>query len=346
MSGRIRLAVAVMSLFAGALALGQETVKADLKWDDLAKEILPKVLAANGDRNSMLRQVRGLECDVEVRATTNQSYTPVIILFHHSWKDGDDNGILSPDEIEVETRQVSQRGLERVVRGIRDKLRKAYENPLPALLASNFVRAARIEGGYKLQLKPVEGKGGKEPAYDVIYATIDEQFRVTDVRVRSVDGSDVYTKLKHVRIGDKWYSAGYNARTVAQGMTSTEDVTYTYTDVEGVPLVTRSVIRQSYATAMGMMSSTEDWTLKNLRIEKRTTPLKMPGEDDDDRLFPNKGKTAQKTPDADDALFGGGQGGQRIQIDGFVPVIDRRNDITGRIDQHDALNTRSNEVFI
>lgn len=308
MSGRIKLAVAAAALFAGALALAQEAAKADLKWDDLSKEILPKVLAANGDRNSMLQQVRGLECDVEVRVSTNQSYTPVIVLFHHSWKDGDDNGLLSPDEIEVETKQVSQRGLERAVRGLRDRLNKAYENPLPALLAANFVRAARIEGGYKLQLKPVQGKADKDPAYDVIYATIDDQFRVTDVRVKAVDGSDVYTKMKHVRIGDKWYSTGYNARTVAQGATSTEDVTYTYTDVQGVPMVTRSVIRQSHATAMGTMSSTEDWMLKNLRIEKRTTPLKMPGEDDEGRLFPDKGKTAQKTPDADEALFGGDQG--------------------------------------
>jgi hypothetical protein len=263
-------------------------------WDDLSREVIPKVLEMSLDRTTILQYVRSASCTIDVvistkmtASTTNPYFTPPAIppsavSFSYSFEDSDNDGTLTEDEITIETTHMSDANLRFAAGRISEGLRALATFNIINILPRVTVKTHKTQQGYEVTLTPKEdeldstleraGLGKQHP----IRLTVSNDFRVTGMRTRSIEGLDQVTTFKHVRLGGKWLLT--ELETSSGGATAFgagDKSVISYRMEGGLPLVTKSVVDSSTPSSVGTLQIHQEYTFSNWKIARRDKPLQV-----------------------------------------------------------------------
>jgi len=278
---------------AGEKAAGGPVIDASA-WDDLSREVIPKVLEMSLDRGTMLRYVRGASCTIDVvistkmiASTTNPYFTPPAIppsavSFSYSFEDGDNDGMLTEDEVTIETTNMSDANMRFAAGRISKGLRELATSSLINVLPKANVKTRKTQQGYEvtLTLRKTEGIKMMEEAGKIrltpLRLTVSNDFRVTGMRTQSADGLDEVTTFKHVRTGGKWLLTEVEKGSGgATAFAARDKSVLTYRMEGGLPLVTKTVVDSSTPLSTGTLQTHQEYTLSNWKLVKRDKPLEV-----------------------------------------------------------------------
>ncbi|MDQ7778594.1 MAG: Ig-like domain-containing protein [Planctomycetota bacterium] len=293
----------------GYLAADEEATKTGGSWDPVSREVIPKIMEKNGDTASIVRYVSAISCRIDLEITSSTFPGTAQGVLSYRWKDADNNGILSPNEIDIETEYVSMEGMGLVM----GEFRRALENETTQntfnVFKSHNVTTVKTDEGYKMKLKPKSAELVKRLGYSVLYVTIANDFRITKLRAKDDSGGEANIELKHQKAGDIWLIAGSSKRTDSgDGATTEEARTNVYAEVNGIPVISQIAIDTAVSTAMGAVTVRQVCTFRDWEVVKRDKPLSVltGGFDKDEEAFknPTKPDKPKTTKDPDEELFG------------------------------------------
>ncbi|MDP2898976.1 MAG: rubredoxin [bacterium] len=285
---------------------GAETAGAAIdtsSWDELSKQVLPKVIDSNLDFGTLLRYARKASCTVYMVLRTPQIAMPELGSFtvpqgppstaqiSLSWEDANDDGTVAEDEVKVETVATSdimmKMAMDRVHKGLKSLVTLNVVN----LLTQSTVKAERKGEGYEITVNPK--KGPPVP----MRLTVSSDFRITSTQTRAMDGSDVVTNLKHVRTGGKWLVTGAETTSGAgEHVSSTDKSVNEYVTQDGIPLLSKVTIASTSSTGGGVLQTQQEYSFRDWQIEKRAEPLTVVIEPTEAPETPAKLPTTQETP--------------------------------------------------
>lgn len=277
----------------GTEAAGGPVIDAS-SWDELSREVIPKVLEMSLDRGTMLRYVRGASCTIDVvistkmiASTTNPYFTPPAIppsavSFSYSFEDGDNDGMLTEDEVTIETTNMSDANMRFAAGRISKGLRELATSSLINVLPKANVKTRKTQQGYEvtLTLRKTERIKMMEEAGKIrltpLRLTVSNDFRVTGMRTQSADGLDEVTTFKHVRTGGKWLLTEVEKGSGgATAFAARDKSVLTYRMEGGLPLVTKTVVDSSTPLSTGTLQTHQEYTLSNWKLVKRDKPLEV-----------------------------------------------------------------------
>ena len=275
-------------------AAGDEPVIDASTWDELSREVLPKVLEMSLDNATMLRFVRSASCTIDVvittkmvASTTNPYFTPPTIppsavSFSYSYEDSDNDGVLTQDEITVETTHLSDANMRfaagRISKGLRELATFNIVNVLPEVT----VKTRKLPQGYELILTPRDDKDARkrkrrgETDLNPIRLTVSNDFRVTAMRTESAEGLDQITTLNHVRTGGKWLLTEVETKSAgATAFAAGDKSALAYRMEGGLPLVTKMISDSSTPSSVGTLQIHQEYTFSKWKIVRREKPLEV-----------------------------------------------------------------------
>ncbi len=276
-------------------------------WDELSKQVLPKVIESNLDFGTLLRYAQKASCTVYMVVKTPQIAMPELGSFtvpqgppstariSLSWEDANDDGTIAEDEVKIETRYTSdiavKMAMERVHKGLKNLVTLSVVN----LLTQSTVKAERKSQGYEITVNPK--KGPPVP----VRLTVSGDFRITSTQTRAMDGSDVVNNLKHTRTGGKWLVTGAETTSGAgTDFTSTDKLVNEYQIQDGIPLLAKATIASTSSTGGGVLQTHQEYSFRDWQIQKRDEPLEVAAEPtgvEEPRVEPTRvQKTRAKTP--------------------------------------------------
>jgi hypothetical protein len=295
------LAVAIAGLFAEPAVFEEEAEEATTQpeegagtepaggavidtssWDELSKQVLPKVIESNLDFGTLLRYARKASCTVYMVVKTPQIAMPELGSFtvpqgppstariSLSWEDANDDGTIAEDEVKIETRYTSDIGVKMAMDRVHKGLKNLVTLSVVNLLTQSTVKAERKGQGYEITVNPK--KGAPVP----VRLTVSGDFRITSTQTRSLDGSDVVNNLKHTRTGGKWLVTGAETTSGAgTDFTSTDKWGNEYVTQDGIPLLARVTIASTSSTGGGVLQTQQEYSFRDWQIEKRAEPLEV-----------------------------------------------------------------------
>lgn len=277
----------------GTEAAGGPVIDASA-WDELSREVIPKVLEMSLDRGTMLRYIRSASCTIDVvistkmiASTTNPYFTPPAIppsavSFSYSFEDGDNDGTLTEDEVTIETTNMSDPNMRFTAGRISKGLRELATSSLINVLPKANVKTRKTQQGYEvtLTLRKTEAIKMMEEAGKIrltpLRLTVSNDFRVTGMRTQSADGLDEVTTFKHVRTGGKWLLTEVEKGSGgATAFAARDKSVLTYRMEGGLPLATKTVVDSSTPLSTGTLQTHQEYTLSNWKLVKRDKPLEV-----------------------------------------------------------------------
>jgi WD40 repeat protein len=274
-------------------------------WDELSQQVIPRIVEKTLDFGSIVRQVRKVNCKIDVSIRMNVLNAPLSATVSYGWEDANDSGTLSGEEIEIETERTSTPTMAPLMKELKTQLEIQTIGSGANLFEITDAKTVKVPEGYKMRLQPIANKDiQKLLGFSVAYATISEDFRPTQIRAKDDAGGETITQLKYVQRGDLWMAAGYH-RTITGGTTKTEeDRTDRYAEKDGVPVLSQVTIDTSVLTLSGVVTAHSEYSVRDWKIEKRAQPIggpnvaaagrKAEGEDEDEKLFKKAEKGGAK----------------------------------------------------
>ncbi len=260
-------------------------------WDDLSKEVIPKVLEMSLDRATMLRYVRSASCTIDVVITTKMvgstaipyftppAIPPATVSFSYSFEDGDNDGTLTEDELTIETTNMSDANMRFAAGRISKGLREMATFNLINLLPRFSLKTRKTQQGYEVTMTPKKdefdrrrGESGLHP----IRLTVSNDFRVTSMRTQSLEGLDQVTTFKHIRTGGKWLLTELETKSAgATAFAAGDKSVITYRMEGALPLVTKSITDSSTPLSTGTLHTHQEYTFSNWKRVMRDRPLEV-----------------------------------------------------------------------
>lgn len=293
-SGRIAgascMALAALLVAPASPARAQEgvaQVPVSAKWDDEAKRIIPRIIENNADMGSAVKVFHSVSCIIDVTVTTNVSPNPMLATLRYAWEDGDDNGFLTGDEIQVDVVHVSGRAMGAFIRELSRGLKTETVNSSFNLFAKHDVTTRRKEdGGYIMELVPVEGGNWDQGGIQKMHLVVTPDFRVTSLQAKTFEGAKIDAEFDHLRFGDKWVPSTQKQRvTQSDGGSSQESRRYHYEERGGIPILMGTSIEQVISTAYATVSTSRRFTVRDWSGREREQPIPAPGSEDYEELF-------------------------------------------------------------
>lgn len=293
--------VALASLLLATSVAAGDKVSRKGSWDELSKQVIPKIVTKTEDFASIVRQVRRVSCTIELTVATSVSRIPMSAEMSYAWEDKNDSGTITGDEIEIETLSSSAPAMAPALRELRRELEKQTVMSVGNIFPLNNVQTVKTDTGYKMRLQPLPDSGIAEGlGYSVCYLTLSEDFRLETIRAKDDQGGEATAKLKYMRHGDKWLTAGYHRIMKGGNSEVEEERTNEYADFQGVPLVTRVLVNSTISVPNGTITSETQLLMRNWQIEKRPKPL----QEEEEWPAGGGGGTGGGKPDDDESLFG------------------------------------------
>jgi WD40 repeat protein len=284
-----------------ALAGADETKAARIQgsWDPLSKELIPRIASSVHDFGSLVLVARAASCRIDIAISMNVMPNPATASIRYSWEDRNDSGTIGGNEVETETESVSNAKLAPAVRDLRRGLEAQTVASVANVFASTNVKAVKIEGGHKLQVKPVDDPNVRKAlGFDVAYITIDGNFLPVEVRAKDDAGGESTAKLRWEKHGDKYLSPGYFRTVTSESSRTEEERTDAYEVRDGIPLLRRVVIDSTISAITQVVTVHTELEFSEWKVEKRAKPLPPPGADEAEFEKP------KPKPDEDEGLFG------------------------------------------
>jgi len=253
-----------------AHAAGQAKTAAD--WDELSREIIPRVLEANLDMSTVLRYIRGASCTIDVTLTP-PGMLPCSGALSYSWEDANDDGMLAETEVDIETIEVSHMTMRLMMGEIHKTLRRLTTLNVQSFLLQYSARTGKVNGGYQMRLR--SKREGEPP----VHLTISGDLRITKVRMKSPDGIETVVTTEHIRAGDKWLvGESVLTTTTPEGMlTTTERWTNAYDWESGIPLLSKTTVVNNIASVAGHFQMRQEYRLHDWKVVRREAPLELVG---------------------------------------------------------------------
>jgi len=264
-------------------------------WDPLSREVIAGILDRVEDSSALVRHARAASCAIDYSMWTEGTFFPIRASLQFAWDDADGSGTIGGHEIETETLGASDPTAWPLLWDLRERLWLQTALGGATFFSLHNVRTVKVAGGYRMRLElPWDWWLRRSLGYDVLYVTVGDDFRPTQARARCIDGSGWVADLRHVRHGDKWLSAGYHKVTTGWGIRTEEDRRDEYADADGVPVLRRISIRTSFFSIAGLISTRQEFSFRDWRIQRRSNPLPALGADPnagdpDEGLFPGPG---------------------------------------------------------
>jgi len=296
---RLRL-VACLAVLGFAAA---EEKKAQLSgtWDALSKEVIPKIASSVHDFGSLVLVARKAGCRVDLSISMNVMTAPATASIRYGWEDANESGTISGNEVETETESVSNSKLAPAVKEIRSGLEAQTVTSVVNVFSSTHVKTVKVEGGYKLQVKPIDNANIRRSlGFDVAYITVDENFLPVQVRAKDDAGGESTAKLRWEKFGDKHLSRGYWRTVTSESSRTEEERTDTYEVRDGIPLLKRVVVDSTISALTSIVTVHTELDFVDWSVEKREKPLPPPGADE--AAF-EPTKPERKKPDEEEGLF-------------------------------------------
>lgn len=264
-------------LLAVSAAAAEETAAGPARWDDLSRQVIPRIQARNEDFASILREVRKASCTIEVEVRASDSTRSEQGQITYAWEDRDDSGTLTGDEVAVAVGEVSSPRIVPVLGELQKTLARETTGALFGLFAQNHVQCVRIPTGYKLRLEPVkEREVARALGYYLCYLTVGEDYRLESIRAKHDLGGESTTTLKYAERAERLRTTGYR-KSLKMPLSQTEqERSDEFTEVEGVPLLSRVVIHSLVTDPDGTLRTDLHCSFRDWRIERRPRPLEPP----------------------------------------------------------------------
>lgn len=294
-NGRTILLLSLVVALAGA----DETKTARIQgsWDPLSKEIIPRIASSAWDFGALVLVARKAGCRIDVSISMNVMPNPATASIRYSWEDANDSGTIGGNEVETETESVSNAKMAPAVRDLRRGLEAQTVASVANVFTSTNVKTVRVEGGYKLQVKPIDDANVRKAlGFDVAYITVDENLLPVVVRAKDDAGGESTAKIRWQRCGGKFVPTNYFRTVSAESSRTEEDRTDVYELRDGIPLLQRIVIDSTISAITQVVTVHTELLFTEWDVQKRAKPLPPPGADEAEFEKPK--------PDEDEGLFG------------------------------------------
>ena len=202
-------------------------------WDQLTKQVIPALYEANLDVSAMIRMVKKASCTITAYITPPGSSTSAVVL-SYAWEDADDDGRLTADEINIETKSASDTIGKTSAPALREQIENELLNEGLNAMMGAVVKTRKTPEGYTMVVE-----SGK-PEIQSISANISNDYRTTKTRIRLKPPKggtiDTITEFTYTKFGDKWLKTGSKETTTASGKEVVTTMTYKYDMSTGAPL--------------------------------------------------------------------------------------------------------------
>lgn len=250
------------------------TPPAALDWDPLSAQVVPELLARSGEA-SLMTQLGQASCRIEV-TTRSEIVGAFQGVLRYAWKDGDSDGVLTCDEVQVRAESALPAEAAPQVEQLRTMIEAQALGNLWNTFLLNQVRTARKDTAYELTLTPRRGSALASLGFTEMRLGVSEDFRIRTMHVRTAQGAESSSEVKDEKIGDKWFAAGYVRRTsLANDITVVENAVTEHAVTDGIPLTSKINIRTRVEMAGGQTAATmqQEFAFSDWNVLKRPTPL-------------------------------------------------------------------------
>ena len=259
---------------AGSVGPQPVSPSAALDWDSRSAELVPELLTHNGEA-ALMMQLGEASCRIEV-ATRSEIAGSFEGVLQYSWQDGDNDGVLTRDEVQVRAGSFSPAEAASQV----EQLRVMFETQALGNMWNTFllnqVRTVRKDDGYEVTIIPRRGSALESFGFTQMRLGVSEDFRIRTLHVRTAQGAESTSEIKDKKIGDKWFAAGYARHTsLTNGIAVVEDAATEHAVIDGIPLTSKITIRTKVEMAGGQPTRTmeQEFTFSDWKVVQRARPL-------------------------------------------------------------------------
>jgi len=250
-------------------------------WDELSKQVIPKLIEKNWDIGSATRFARKASCKIHVQFSMKADVTtrPISGVVNYMWEDHEGDGYLRQNEIRVKPEQTPDLFAQAILKDACSELVKETLCSLNNVFLFNHVKTAKTPGGYQITLRPLKNPHIVSAlGYAQRVLTVGKDLRVAQVRIWDLTGAQTILVPKCQATGGRWVWASASRRPVHATTRGGEAKTFSYVERHGMPVLTAMAVSSSYSPKPALLNVTSQkhYRFTDWKFEKRPQPLPPP----------------------------------------------------------------------